>query len=196
MRKISAHYCLLPDGSLAKMPVISVDENGVIREVVVFEDGFVEQHGIELFGGVLIPGFIEDFRDVDFGRDTSSLLKNIKRLYSKGSLKYLCNLESKVFLTNFRGDVFYDNPIKVGEKRKNIPKESVWEIIQRRSSEEGESVFGLIHNYFSNIKSLLPQKLKWGAIEPGANPGLIVIKGLDYSKMHTQEKTTIKNIIL
>ncbi|GEM_PF-4749889 len=195
MRKIAAHYYLLPDGSLAKMPVISVDENSIIREIVVFGDGFVEKQGVELFGGVLIPGFIEDLRDIDFGNDVSSVSKGISRLYAKGSLKYLCNSDRNVFPANFRGDVFYESPIKVMGNLKEFSNESTWEEIKRSSVEEGRGLFELIHNYFENIRSVMPEGLKWGAIEQGANPGFVLLKGLDYNNMQIRETSTVKIII-
>ncbi len=195
MRKIAAHYCLLPDGSLAKMPVISVDENSVIREIVVFGDGFLEKQGVELFGGLLIPGFIEDLRDVDFGNDASFLSKGINRLYAKGSLKYLCNSDRKVFPVNFRGDIFYESPIKAMGNLKEFSNESAWEEIKRSNVEEGRGLFELIHSYFKNMRSAMPGELKWGVIEQGANPGLVLLKGLDYNNMQIRETSTVKIII-
>jgi len=62
MRKISAHYCLLPDGSLCKWPVITLDNEGDITEVRGGEH-LSEEPGLEYFGGVLVPGFIEDIRN-------------------------------------------------------------------------------------------------------------------------------------
>jgi hypothetical protein len=66
MRKISAHFCLMPDGSLGKWPVIALDDSGVISEVRVHDHQFREEAGLEYYPGVLVPGIIEDLRNVNF----------------------------------------------------------------------------------------------------------------------------------
>jgi hypothetical protein len=195
MRKISAHFCLLPDGSLAKMPVISIDENGVIRDIMVLGDGFVEEHSVELFGGVLVPGFIEDFRDVNLPDGAPGFSIEVNRMYSNGSLKYLCNSCNKLFPTNFKGEVFCESSIKKGEELRGIPKQSVWEGIKKRSVEGGVNIFESTHHYFSDMRNLIPDELRWGAIEQGANPGILLIKGLDYERMQLRENATIKILI-
>jgi len=196
MRQISAHYCLLPDGSLAKMPVISVDENGVINEVKLLGDGFIEEHGVELYGGVLIPGFIEDFRDVIFGNDVADFSKRVNRMFAKGSLRYLCNSENTIFPKPFKGVVFYDNSNKAIERIRKMPDRSTWDEIQRWNPEGNKNIIQLIHNYSIGMRDAIPEELKWGSLEVGANPGILLVKGLDYNGMKLQENTTIKVIIL
>jgi len=195
MRKIAAHYCLLPDGSLSKMPVVSVDESGVVRDVMISGDGFVERQGVELFGGVLIPGFIEDFRGVDFSIEASALSRTINRFYAKGSLKYLCNSGGDIFPVNFKGDVFNEDSIEKRDRQRALPKESVWENIKKKSVVGNENVFELIYNYFKSIRAVVPEVLGWGAIETGAKPGILLVKGLDYNGMKVKENTSIKIII-
>ncbi len=197
MRKISAHYCLLPDGTLGKMPVISIDDNNVIAEILIKGDDFKEEHGIELFGGVIIPGFIEDFRGVNFDSNAiSEVTKEINRLYAKGSLRYVCYSNYRVFPPGFKGKVFYeDHEEREGVNIDTGQKISAWERIKRHSSQTNTNILELIHNYFSNMKSVIPGELKWGVIEQGANPGLLLIKGLNYKEMKIRENTTIKILV-
>ena len=192
MRKIAAHYCLLPDGSLAKMPVISVDESGVIRDVKVSGDNFVERQGIELFGGVLIPGFIEDLRGVNFESDDSALSRTLNRLYAKGSLKYLCNSTLPV---NFKGDIFNEMPIEKRDVLRALPKESVWEKIKKNSIISNEDIFKLINRHFKSIRAVVPEGLGWGVLQAGARPGVLLVKGLDNDGMKARENTTIKILV-
>ncbi len=193
MRKISAHYCLLPDGTLGKMPVITIDDNNVITGVLIMGNDFKEEHSIELFGGVIIPGFIEDFRGVTA---TSVQTKEINRLYVQGSLRYICYSKHRVFPAGFKGKVYYED-----QRERNVDsldilqKRSAWEKIKIQSIQMNISILDSIHNYFSNVRNTIPDKLMWGAIEQGFNPGLILIKGLDYKEMKIGEKTTIKILV-
>jgi hypothetical protein len=45
------------------------------------------------------------------------------------------------------------------------------------------------------MRNLIPDELRWGAIEQGANPGILLIKGLDYDGMKARENTTIKILV-
>ncbi len=195
MRKMSAHYCLLPDGSLAKMPLISVDKSGVITEIIVLGDDFVEEHGVELFGGVLIPGFIEDLRDINFGEDVSGFSKGINKMYANGSLKYICKPGDNIFSTNFKGEVSYQGANEESGLVEVFQNISVWEKVKRNSVQTEISILDSIHDYFKSIKGVMPDDLKWGSLEVGANPGLLLVKGVDYKGMSLKENTTIKIII-
>ena len=193
MRKISAHYCLLPDGTLGKMPVIAIDDNNVITDVLIMGNDFKEEHGVELFSGIIIPGFIEDFRGVTA---TSAQTKEINRLYVQGSLKYISYSNHIVFPAGFKGKVYYEvRKERNADNIDTLQKTSAWEKIKIQSVQTNISILDLIHNYFSDMRNIIPNKLMWGMIEQGANPGLLLIKGLDYKGMKTGKNTTIKILV-
>lgn len=196
MRKISSHYCLLPDGSVGKRPVIAVDDNGFISEIRVLGDNFIEEPGLEYFGGVLIPGFIEDLRNVELPEEAPfEPGRLLNRFYSNGSLRYLCNRNAIVFPPGFRGVVFFDEKGEDTGRTKPFPAMSAWEGIKEQCLQNNTGIVQPLYEYFFSVKQSLPEKLKWGVLEAGANPGIILIKGLNFKDMKIKEKITLKILI-
>ncbi len=196
MRKISAHYCLLPDGSLGKMPVISVDNSNIITDIKILGDDFKEEQGMEYYGGVLIPGFIEDFRGITLSDENIvERVKMINRLYSNGSLRYICYPDFRIFPSNFKGKVFHEKQVISINKTNALPKISAWELIKEQCLNSNVSVPELIHDYNSKAIKSIPEEVKWGRFEEGVNPGILLIRGLDYKGMKMRENTTIKILI-
>lgn len=56
--KYSSHYYLRSDGSLGLYPIIEVDEQGVIKNIVENPEGLFEQQSVSFFSGVIIPGLV------------------------------------------------------------------------------------------------------------------------------------------
>ena len=196
MRKISCHYCLLPDGSVGKRPVIAIDDNGYITEIRISGDSFREEPGLEYFGGVLLPGFVEDLRNIFFKEDNPpDMSRMLNRFYANGSLRYICDRKAVRFPAGFRGVVFYDETKGRHEAARPFPVVSAWENIKEQCLQNNTGIVQPVHEYFTSIKQHLPEKLKWGALEVGANPGLILIKGLDFKDLKIKEKITLKILI-
>ena len=190
MRKLSAHFCLLPDGTLGKWPVISIDSEGRIKSVRVNDEYFREEPGLEYYGGVLVPGFIEDFRDVSFAN--AGDIKLLNRFYSQGSIKFLCRQDQNFFPQGFGGEVFRDETFEQ-QKLQECSRKSFWE------KAKGDALAGYEGNIIKSIFNLqekiiksLPEELKWGRIKEGFSPGLLLIKGLNLDDMSVTEKSTIK----
>ena len=190
MRKISAHYYLLPDGSLCKWPVITLDNEGDITEVRGGEH-LSEEPGLEYYGGVLVPGFIEDLRNIDLSdADEEEMLRLINRFNSLGSVRFLCDAEHKYTVKGVKGRFFFDDR-RISENRVKLPERSFWERV-REGVSDTENVLQRIHFLQKEIIKSLPDEVKWGRIEEGCSPGLILIKGLDYERMSLTERTTVK----
>jgi len=191
MRKVSAHYCLLPDGSVGKWPVIVLDDNGSIVEVRVNAAQFREEPGLEYFGGVIVPGFIEDMRTVSFsGITEETLMRTLNRFQSQGSIRFLFGREQNTFLSVSKSKSFFDTEYekKDGSMFAGI---STWDRVKEKTA-GGDDVINAIFAEQSVILDKLPEQLKWGRIETGFNPGLVLIKGLDLDGMRLTANTKIK----
>ncbi len=192
MRKISAHFCLMPDGTLGKWPVIGIDPDGVITELRVNSDHLNEEPGMEYYGGVIVPGFIEDIRSSIFPDLTEGeIVKLIDRFYSKGSIRFLCRSDQKYFNPTFKGKVFYDTSF-IAEVRKLCRKESFWEKVKE---ENGGNIIDTIYSLQKKLTDDLPESVNWGRMEVGSEPGILLVKGLDYEGMKLTTKTSIKILI-
>ena len=191
MRKISAHYCLLPDGTLGKWPVIVLDDNGRIEEVRVNAAQFREEPGLEYFGGVIVPGFIEDLRDSSFyGLAEDEIKRRLNRFQSQGSIRFLFAGEQNTLLSGSKSIAFFDP----GYDTKNasmLAGVSAWDRVKEKAA-GGDDVINAVFSEQSVILDKLPEGLKWGRIETGFNPGLVLIKGLDLDGMRLTANTKIK----
>lgn len=58
MRKISAHYILTEEGHFLKYGILLLDDNGVVLGVRNQGSTMGEEEGLEFYGGILVPGFI------------------------------------------------------------------------------------------------------------------------------------------
>ncbi len=192
MRKISAHYCLMPDGTLGRWPVIVTDAGGVIKNLKVNSDHLSEEPGLEYYGGVLVPGFIEDLRDRIFpGLSAKEMVKLTDRFYSKGSTRFLCRPGQNFFHAAFKGKVFYDSSF-VSKYEKPYSEMSFWE---KAVNENDGDIISVLYSLQNGLTERLPVDVRWGRMEPGADPGIILVKGLDYNGMKLTNKTSIKILI-
>lgn len=57
-RKISAHYIIPANGDIIKNGIITVDKSGKILNITKRDNHINEEHGIEFYNGILVPGFI------------------------------------------------------------------------------------------------------------------------------------------
>jgi len=192
MRKISAHFCLMPDGTLGKWPVVSIDPDGVITELRVNSDHLNEEPGMEYYGGVIVPGFIEDIRNCIFPDHTESeMMKLIDNFYSRGSIRFLCRSDQKYFNTTFKGKVFYDNSF-IAEVRKPCEKKSFWEKVKEG---KGINIIDTIYLLQKKLTDYLPESVSWGRMKVDSAPGILLVKGLDYAGMELTDRTSIKILI-
>jgi hypothetical protein len=67
----------------------------------------------------------------------------------------------------------------------------MWDRVKEKTA-GGDDVINAIFAEQSVIFGKLPEQLKWGRIEIGFNPGLVLIKGLDFDGMRLTANTKIK----
>ncbi|MCU4157893.1 hypothetical protein J1N10_18105 [Carboxylicivirga sp. A043] len=164
MRKISAHYYLKPDGTLGKRPIIELDEVGTIIHIRELGDAFKEEPGLEYFPGILIPGFVASIEKYDLQVKTQAKVNGVLR-------------------------------IKEGEAVLDKWKyRSAWETIQEDlKAGENKVLLTCIMKYTFEAAKILKES-KWGVLEEGANPGILILQNIDLRTLSLTDKATFKII--
>jgi hypothetical protein len=182
----------MPDGSIGKMPVITFSDDGIIEDIRIAAEGFREEAGLEYYGGVLIPGLIQDLRGFQAEEfDPDKLKRLLNRLYSRGSLRYLCNGSFERYSAFFSGKAVFGTSVTPETDMEFI---SAWDKVTADLPDNG-NVAEALSIYLKKIVEELPPDVKWGTLEKGADPGLILIKGIDYNGMKLKQNTTLKILI-
>ncbi len=180
MRKVSSHYCLLPNGIWAKRPIIELDQSGSIINIRILNDGFKEEPGLEYFPGVLIPSFVM-FVD---GISTSSNKLFINRCIASGVRRFVTNCRI-VLPHSIQSHVTKDNHT-VGEV-------TAWDQIKLDCA-HGVELSEAILRQTKYASQSLGVSNRWGELEVGRNPGLLLLQGVDIISFKLSDKVTLKVI--
>ncbi len=90
MRKISAHYILTEEGHFLKYGILLLDDNGMVLGVRDQGGIMGEEEGLEFYGGILVPGFINTcvssaiFRKLSCEKTNRQLF--VRTILSKGTV--------------------------------------------------------------------------------------------------------------
>ena len=193
MRKVGAHYYLRGDGTWGKRPVISLDSDGIIHAIKELGDDFKEEPGLEFFSGIIIPGFVEDWRC--FNLKEESVQQHCKKALIGGTLK----------VTIFRDQLrnvpsVIQNKLSVHILKQNmaepIPKgyKSAWEQINEDWNNHLDT-FDLakaIVNHSSNVAAKVGMGTNWGVIQRNANPGLLLLQNLNWTNFTLTSKSIVR----
>ncbi|WP_430812754.1 MULTISPECIES: hypothetical protein [unclassified Carboxylicivirga] len=152
MRKISAHFYLRPDGTFGKRPILHLDDTGRIEMVRELGDAFQEEPGLEYFPGILVPGFVASCAH----KEPSDRMKRLARI--NGVLRFQCGDDRLADLNYW-------------EAWKNI----------KDLDQEQVSIRTLAHYLLTHTKKAaqLLGIAEWGALEKGAQPGVLVLQNID-----------------
>lgn len=189
-RLYASHYILLPDGALAKWPLVAISTTGVILEIQL-RDSFKEVPGLELHPGILLPGFVDV---CETNRSESSTPPNFNRHFAHGTLL----LGSAVPNPN------PSLPKVVAPKLSNKNDPS----FLLRNSNNDLTIFSRLKEYQKlNSTTDLTQLLYWstqcgaqkteyktqlGKLKVGFQPGLMVLQKIDLNTMQLTEQSQIK----
>jgi cytosine/adenosine deaminase-related metal-dependent hydrolase len=58
MKRFSAQYIITNTGTPLKKALITTEDNGTIRNIDITEGNLEEEHSIEFYNGIIIPGFV------------------------------------------------------------------------------------------------------------------------------------------
>ena len=193
MRKISAHYYLRADGNWGKRPVISLDSEGIIHAIKELGDDFKEEPGLEFFSGIIIPGFVEDWRV--YNLKDKLVQQQCKKALIGGTLKVSIFNDQQQDVSSV-----IQNKLSVHIQRKGSVEQisqnykSAWEQINEDWNKHLEN-FDLaqaIINHTADVASKVGMDLNWGIIKKNANPGLLLLQNLDWTNFTLTNKSTVR----
>jgi hypothetical protein len=201
-RNISSHYILLPGGVFGKWPVVRFASDGTILSVETKPNGFKEEPGLEFFGGILIPGLV-DIAAVNEDYLPSYQEKN--RHFSGGTLVLgVNNIDAQV---DASVSTFPLNHLCIPSSDPPHPFLNRYGTIASQKPILHRLIGSLTHSDSKELAKLLYLASEWGAnqtsfygkfgkLEPGFSPGLIVLQNLDLKKMVPASTTSIKWLIV
>ncbi len=169
MRKVSAHYYLKSDGTFGKAPIVELDGDGRIVSVREMGDDFREEPGLEYFPGILSPGFVASYTQVD-----EHSFSSVKRMGMVNGVLRIQEGEDKLAFEDY---------LKAWSSIKRIMKE------QKGIAPLGHYL--LKHTY--KAAQLLGNS-EWGLIGEGALPGLLVLQNIDLRSFCLTEKSSFRII--
>jgi len=193
MRKIGAHYYLRPDGQWGKRPVITLDGEGIIHSIKELGDNFKEEPGLEFFSGVIIPGFIEDWRGYDL--KDKSVQQQCKKALIGGTLKVViandqqsdvpASIQNKVALQILK----QDSTEHISQDYK-----STWEQINEdwQIHLETFDLAKVIIKHTGQMAAKIGMNTNWGIIRENAHPGLLLLQNLDWTNFTLTNKSTVR----
>jgi len=193
MRKVGAHYYLRADGSWGKRPVISLDSDGIIHAIKELGDDFKEEPGLEFFSGIIIPGFVEDWRV--YNLKDKMVQQQCKKAFIGGTLKVSISNDQQQDVS-----AVIQNKVSVHilkqTSAKLISKEykSAWEQINEDWNKHLET-FNLaqaIINHTADVATKVGMDSNWGIIQKNANPGLLLLQNLDWTNFTLTNKSTVR----
>ena len=193
MRKISAHYYLRADGKWGKRPVISLDSDGIIQAIKELGDDFKEEPGLEFFSGIIIPGFVEDWRV--YNLKDEQVQQQCKKALIGGTLKVsISNDQQQDVPTVIHNKLSVHILKQDTAERISQGYKSAWEQINEEWANHFES-FDLakaIINHTGKVAATVGMDTNWGIIQRNANPGLLLLQNLDWVNFTLTDKSTVR----
>lgn len=150
MKKFSANYILLPDGSFLKNSIIKTTDEGEIIEIIDTKGVLKEEAGLEYYNGVIIPGFINVHCHLEL-----SYLKN-KIPEKKGLPGFIKNLQSQRH--NFSENEIINNSIQWDKKMYANGIQAVGDICNSTHSIQAKVQSKILYISFIEILGTLTSK--------------------------------------
>jgi len=179
MRKITSHYCLSPNGSWVKRPIIELDNDGKIISLRETGDQFAEEPGLEYFPGIIVPSFILILKTglADRAFINQCIVKGSRRVISDKEISLPKSI--KYIVKEMAEQSAEDNPWEQITKAQ-LNNTDLGTAINEQSIDKARQ-FGLDD--------------RWGAIKEGGYPGLLLLQGVDLKTFSLGSNTTIKVLV-
>lgn len=180
VNRFAAHFMLSPDGVLLKWPVIAISEEGVIESVECFEQGFQERPFTRFFAGILCPAFVDICSEVSASEiKGDQFLRN--RHFRDGTLILGVNNVEKTFPNDKKGiPVVMQRSAECPDGKIQHLLTGGGTILERMKAQEFSDVpLGELLLAATAGAAQLAGLARVGRLEPGANPGLLLLRNVD-----------------
>lgn len=172
MRCIAAHFAWSPDNRFIHMPVIRLDDNNVVIDITEHGQSFTETAGVEFYNGLLIPGLIAAL-PADKINDPSFFLRMLRN-----GVLYLQKESTVNEIHSRKGyPIVIDGPSAIAPS--GFPWENLIETLKQKTTMDAadwlSSALVLPWTQSGNTTG--------GAFEPGRQPGILQITGMNWASM-------------
>ncbi|MDR2928253.1 MAG: hypothetical protein LBV41_08670 [Cytophagaceae bacterium] len=195
VRKIASHYILNPDGSIGKSPIVTFSENGQLLSVSISQDKLIEQPSLEFYGGLLIPGLIDDFAEFD-AIDNYSAETALNRHFASGTFmlrcseRFLSSREKKPVLYCSSANIICNSPLSA---KTTLP---LFERIKHISLHKAQDFLPkLLHTATTVSACNAGVSNIAGSFVAGLYPALLVIENMNLAEMKLTVESRIKWLI-
>lgn len=175
-KRFASHYFLRADGTLGQFPVVTVAGDGSILSVEEHGRAFTETAGVSFFGGIMLPGFIAYAVDGEVFNPS-----RIRQLRMEGFMRFVCNSHIGVIDESCLACVA------------DVGVADGCEVL---------SVFNGLNDFADIVKQLTLQRAhdlsvypRWGVLQPGASPGIMVVEGIDLRSFTVVKATQYRILI-
>ena len=198
IKKFASHYMLDGTGHFIKWPLVSVSDAGEINEVDFYPHGFQESPGVQFFSGLMLPAFIDGLTlNHEFPSQTISGLLN--RHFGKGTLwLVLPSIPGGMGTAVYQPPILVERPKQIGSKadgpliKNQDSGEPVFDRLKKsRTIQTERSLSECLMDYTATAADELGLKTA-GRIEPGNQPGLILIQNLDLKNLKLQPGSVVR----
>ena len=196
MRKISATYIFPGNQSPLKNGILVCSNDGRIIRLENTEGRLKEQAGLEHYSGILVPGFIT----LSFLRQTHHQKKEYQRPRENSTLFWVLALSDKAY-TSYPYPLEYPLPedqftICLGTPSGASLQSIVLSQLQFLQEHHPEiPLEKLIRWATLNGAYALQVEKEQGSLEPGKNPGIYLITGVDLINLKLTSRSRIKTLI-
>jgi hypothetical protein len=197
IEKFAAHYMFSAEGKFVKWPVVTVGEGGVILKIETHSDKFREQPGTHFFSGILLPGFIDVCGNL-FVDTIGDEKRFLNRHFRDGTL--ILGVSGK-FKNSFRG--MSDLPVIIPKRfpckgheaffdSRMSANTSLLQRIKLAMGDDSRSLSEELLTYATIDSAGVAGLSKFGRLEEGLAPGLLLLQNADLINLKLNTQTTVK----
>lgn len=204
MRKIAATYIFSLCGAPVKNGILVCNDNGSIVEVIDRGESFREEAGVEFYSGILVPGFI------GIGRDFQNQNKITNRKYWANGFALLASIAKNTCVVCARNE-FKEQPLaNLVEREKDTSPIDLQDLTSfaeasesgsllnyfiRLQEEENLEITEILKKVSLHISELVGLDNRYGSFQPGKQPGVNLISGIDFKHMKFTVNTKVKRLL-
>lgn len=191
MRKIAATYIFPVYSSPVKNGLLVCDNDGFIHEIIYSANGIEEQAGVEYYSGILFPGIIKTHSYPDLQNFATKYVS-----FSDFSNAVLNSTNSrdvqKITPTDRK---LWGSGYTHASKNTDIQHLIVRDFLLLQKLFPTVLLDDLISFFCLSAAKAIGQDDLFGSFEPGKNPGVNLLTGIDFKTMKLTEHSKVKRLV-